>query len=168
MAEDGHQGLQAHPGIRQLGGIGVTQLVRGHVERLPAGPGQGGRGGGGAQALADPPGAEPPAVLGEQEVGRFAGARMGVGPLLAAVPSPGVESSHGGGVERDGSLGAQLAERDAQPRAGGPVVDDAAELQVEALAQAQPGAPQQQDRRTGEQVIEARCCGHERGIGVWG
>jgi hypothetical protein len=113
MAEDGHQGLQAHPGVCQFGGVGMTQLVGGHVERLPAGSSQPGRCGGGAQALADPPGAEPPAVLGEQEIGGFAGPRVGVWPLLAAVAGPGVESGHGGGVERDGPLGAQLAERDA-------------------------------------------------------
>jgi hypothetical protein len=141
----------------------MTQLVRGHVERLPAGPGQPRRCGGGAQALADPPGAEPPAVLGEQEAGGFAGARVGVRPLPAAVPGPGVESGHGRGIERDGPLGARLAERDAQPRAGGTVVGDAAGFQVEALAQAQPGPAQQQDRRAGEQVIEARRGGHQRG-----
>ena len=113
MAEDGHQSLQAHPGIRQLGGVSVAQLMGGHVERLPAGSGQPGRCGGSAQALADPPGAEPPATPGEQEVGGFAGARVGVRPLLAAVLRPGVECGHGGGIERDGPLGAQLAERDA-------------------------------------------------------
>jgi hypothetical protein len=146
VAEDGHQGLQAHPGVSQFGGIGMTELARGHVERQAAGSGQGGRCGGGAQALADPPGAKPSAMLGDQEVGGFPGARVGVWPLLAAVLGPGVKSCHGGGIERDGAFGAQLAERDAQPRAGGPVVGDAAELKVKALAQAQPGAAQQQDR----------------------
>ena len=107
-------------------------------------------------------------MLGEQEVGGFPGARVGVWPLLAAVLGPGVKSGHGGGIERDGAFGAQFAERDAQPRAGGPVVGDAAELKVKALAQAQPGAAQQQDRRAGEQIIEARRCGHQRSVGVRG
>lgn len=47
----------------------MTQLMWGDAEWLTAGPGQGGRCGGGAQALTDPPGAEPRAVLGEQEAG---------------------------------------------------------------------------------------------------
>ena len=79
MAEDNHEGLQAHLGVSQLGRHRYTQLVRGYVEWPPARPGQPGRRGGSAQALADPPGAEPSAVLGEQEVGGLAGARVRVG-----------------------------------------------------------------------------------------
>jgi hypothetical protein len=75
-------------------------------------------------------------VFGEQEVGGLAGARMRVRTLRTAVLSPGIERGYGGGVERDGTFGAELAERDTQPGAGGPVVDDAAEFKVEALAQA--------------------------------
>ena len=48
MSEDGHEGLQAHSGVGQFGGVGVPQLVWGHRERLPAGPGQSGCCGGGA------------------------------------------------------------------------------------------------------------------------
>jgi hypothetical protein len=50
--------------------------------------------------------------------------------LRTAVLGPGIERSYGGGVERDGTFGAELAERDTQPGAGGPVVDDAAEFEV--------------------------------------
>ena len=57
-------------------------------------------------------------------------------------------------------LGAELAERDAQPCSGRSVVGDAAELKIKALAQAQTGTAQQQDRRAGEHVIEGRHGGH--------
>ena len=107
-------------------------------------------------------------MFGEQEVGGLAGAGVRVRALRAAVLGPGVERGYGGDVEWDGTLGAELAERDMQPGAGEPVVDDAAELEVEALAQAQSGAAQQQDRGAGEQVVEVADCGHQRGVGVGG
>ena len=40
----------------------------------------------GAQALADPPGLESPAVFGKEEVGGFAGARVGVRPARSTPP----------------------------------------------------------------------------------
>jgi len=140
VAEDGHERLQAHPGVGQFGGVGVPQLVRGDVERPPAGAGQAGRCRGAAQAGADAPGFQSSAVVGEQEVGGVAGARVWVWPLLASVVGPGVQRGHGVRVERNGALGAELAQWHAQPGAGRPVVDDAAEFEVEALAQAQAGA----------------------------
>ena len=58
-------------------------------------------------------------MFGEQEVGGLAGAGVRVRALRAAVLGPGVERGYGGGVERDGAFGAELAERDAQdPGAG--------------------------------------------------
>ena len=44
MAEQRHQGLQAHTGVDQAGGVGVAQLVRGDVQRRAARSSQAGGG----------------------------------------------------------------------------------------------------------------------------
>ena len=43
MAEEGHQGLQAHAGVGQGGGVGVPQLVREDPQRSAVDTGEPGR-----------------------------------------------------------------------------------------------------------------------------
>jgi hypothetical protein len=80
-------------------------------------------------------------------------ARVRQGPLRPAVGGPVVQRRQGGGVQRDRALGAELAQGDAQPAAGGAVVDDAVEFQVEQLAKPQTHAAQHQQPAAGEPVL---------------
>jgi len=132
--------LQAHAGVGELGGIGVPKLVRGHIERPGVGPGKAGSRSREPEALADAPGLETPPVLGEQEVGGNAGAGVWMGALRASLAGPGVEGGDGAVIEGNGPFGAELAERDLQPCSRRPVVDNTAELEIEAFAEAETGA----------------------------
>lgn len=124
--------------------------MRRHVERLIIWTLEAGSGCGRPQALADPPGLEATTVLGEEEVGGGSAPGMGMGALRSAVGGPGVEGGDGHGIEGDVPLGAELAERHPQPGPGRPVVDDAAEFEVETLTDAQSATAQQHDRRASE------------------
>jgi hypothetical protein len=85
VAEEGHQGLQAHPGVDQGGGVGVPQLMRNDTQRLAIDTGQPGGGDGLVQAGADPPGSEALAAFAEHEVGEPARSRVRMSALRAAV-----------------------------------------------------------------------------------
>ena len=87
------------------------------MERLPVAAAQPGCVGGVIQATAQPPGGRPLASFGEQEIGWPAQPGMGLGPLRAALGDPFIQGSQGGGVERHGPLGGELAEWDFQPAA---------------------------------------------------
>jgi hypothetical protein len=92
--------------------------------------------------------------------------RVGSGPLAGAVSEPLVERFERGVVDGDGSFVVDLAERDPQPGAVGAVVDEVVELEIEQLADAQPGVAQHGDADAGEPVLEPRDGGHDRGVDV--
>lgn len=121
---------------------------------------------GGQQPVTEPGRAQTAAARGEQEAGKGAGARVRDRAVPSALLSPLVESGERDGVERDHALGGELAQRDLQPGAGGAVVDDAADLQVEKLADPQPRTAQDSQADAGERVVEARDGVHEGGIDV--
>ncbi len=74
VPEQGHQALQRDAGVDQGGGVGVAQLVRGDVRQ--AGVARR-RGSSSSRSVVD---GEAPAVVGEQELGGPAGARVGQRP----------------------------------------------------------------------------------------
>ena len=110
MSEQRHQRLQRDAGVDQGGGVGVTQLVRGDVVE-PGGLG------GSVEFGADRVLRQPPAVVGEQELGRPPVAGVGHRPPVAADLRDVVDQREDLGVERDHPLGVELAERDLQPAA---------------------------------------------------
>jgi hypothetical protein len=110
MPEQRHQGLQRDPGVDQGGGVGVAQLVRGDVAQ----PG-GARGP--VEFGADAVLRQPPAVVGEQELGGPPVARVRHRPSRTADLGDVVDQREDLGVERDHPLGVELAERDFQPAA---------------------------------------------------
>ena len=81
---------------------------------------------------------------------------------------PLVERGDGGRRQRHHAFGGELAQRHLQPGAGGPVVDDAAEFQVEQLADPQPGAAQHVQPDPGERIIQASNGVHHRRVDVGG
>ena len=111
MAEQGHQCLQRHAGVDQGGGIGVPELVRGHVAEpggLPRRP---------VEFFAEGVLGQPPAVVGEQELGGAAVSRVRQRPARGAELGDLVDQGEGLLVEGDHPLGVELAERDFQPGA---------------------------------------------------
>jgi len=92
-------------------------------------------------------------VLGEQEVGEHPGAWVRQRPVRTTEADPLVEHGDGGRRQRHHAFGGELAQRYLQPGAGGPVVDDAAQFQVEQLADPQPGAAQHDQPDTGERIV---------------
>ena len=77
VAEQGHQRLQRHAGVDHGGGVGVPQLVRGDVAD-PGGLG------GPVEFGADGVLGQPPAVVGEQELGGPPVARVRQRPARAS------------------------------------------------------------------------------------
>jgi hypothetical protein len=80
VAQQRHQRLQAHPGIGELGGPGVAELVWCHDQGGPIGAAELRVGAGGDEAVADPGRAQSSAVLGEEEISSDAGPRVGQSP----------------------------------------------------------------------------------------
>jgi hypothetical protein len=58
----------------------------------------------------------------------------------------------------------ELAERDSRPGAVGSVVDEVVDLEVEQLADAQPGVAQHGDANACEAVVEVGDRGHDGGV----
>jgi hypothetical protein len=73
VAEQRHRRLQRAAGVDQRGGVGVAQLVAGDVPEP-------GRVAGAVEIGGDHPGRKAAAVVGEQELGGPAGARVRQGP----------------------------------------------------------------------------------------
>lgn len=108
------------------------------------------------------------AALGEQELGRATGPGMAHRALAPPIGGPGVENRDGRRIERHDPLGRELAERHPEPAAGGRIVDDRVELEVEALAQPQSGPPQERDRGPRERVGGTVHGGCQRPIDIRG
>jgi hypothetical protein len=85
MAEQGHHCLQGHAGVDETGRVGVSELVRGHVEWLPVAAVQARCGRGVVESLAQPIGGQSAAALHEQEVGGPLQPGLWQGPLWAAL-----------------------------------------------------------------------------------
>ena len=86
------------------------------------------------------------ALVGEQEVGQLAGARVAQRPARRAVLSDPVDEREGFLLDGHHPLGEQLAQRDLQPGAGAGDLVHAVQFQVGQLADAHPGGPHQQQR----------------------
>jgi len=110
------------------------------------------------ESVPQPVSRKAPAAFGEQEIGWPAEPRMRQGPLQPAPADPFVQCGQGGLVERDGALGAELAERYFQPAIMAAGVPAAVELEVEQLAEPDAGAAQQGQPDAGERV----------GLSSWG
>jgi len=125
MAEQGGDGLQAHPAVDRLRGQGVTQLVGVDV-------GQAGRGAGPVDHPGDGVPVQRAAVLPRQQQ-----------PMARRdVPGPvGIDQGDQLRVQRQVAVLAELADRDVQP---GPGADehDGISAQAGELADPQPGAQQ--------------------------
>ncbi len=117
VSEEGHEGLQAHAGVDEAGGVGMTQLMWGDPQRLPGGAEQPSGAGRVVDAAADPGGSDAGAGNDEQEVDRPAVAGVRQGTLAAADGHPCVEDGQGVGVEWNDAFGVELAERHLQPGA---------------------------------------------------
>jgi hypothetical protein len=65
MAEQRHQGLHVHPGVDQLGGVGVPQLVWGDPQRAAVAAGQTGGIDRDVETAADAAGGDAGAAQGE-------------------------------------------------------------------------------------------------------
>jgi len=168
VPEEGHEPVQAHPGVSQLGGVGVAELVGCDPERGAARAGEAGCCHGGVESPSDPPCRDALAALGEEVVARGSAARIGMGALATPSGRPGVEEGDGVCVEGHGAFGVELAERDALPGAGGPVVDDAVELQIEQLPETQSRSAKQRETDTREVIVEAADRLHEGLVDVRG
>lgn len=142
------------------------KLVRGDVERVAAPSSQPGVSDGGVEAVSELVCAESAASVHEQELGGPAVAGMGEGPLASPVGHPCVECGKRGGVEGDGALGAEFADRHLDPGAVRGGVPQAVELEVEQLAQAHSGAAQDGEAVAGEGVAESGDGGHEVTVDV--
>jgi hypothetical protein len=152
VTHEGHEGWQGDAGVDEAGAVGVAELVRGDVQGRAVGAQQPGRRGGAVQAMGEAPFGGPAAPLDEYEVGQVPVAGVRDGPQLASPCHPGVQDIHGVGVQGDHPLGGELADRDPQPGAVGAEVDQAVQLEVEQLAHAHAGGPQQQQAGAGERV----------------
>ena len=137
----------------------MAQMVRGDTARLPAETTQAGVSGGAIEAVAETEWGKAPSPLHEQEVDRLAVARMRQGPLDAAQRHPGIEGGEGLRVEGNGALGPKLSERDLDPGAVGGEVPQAVELEIQQLADAHAGSPQDEQSVAGKGVVER---GHRR------
>jgi hypothetical protein len=164
MAEEGHQGLQTHPGVGQGGGVGVPQLMRHDAQWLSVGTGESRGGDSLVESGPDPPRSESLSSFAEHEVCEPVGAGVRMGPLRSASGGPLVEGGQGVGVQRHGPFGAQLAERNLQPAPGWPVVDDSGELEVEQLTESQPGAAEQRQPAPRERILQAGDGRHQLGV----
>lgn len=98
MSEQCHQRLQAHAGIGEFGGPGMTQLVRSDDEDGSVGAAQPSVLGGGDQAVAQPSQPETVAAGDEQEIGELPGPRVWQRPAGSAGSGPLVE--HGEALSR--------------------------------------------------------------------
>ena len=103
-------------------------------------------GGGSVQLIAQSICGDAAALVGEQEVGLLAGARVAQWPAWGAVGDDPVDEPGGFLVDGDHPLGEQLAQRDFQPGAGAGDLVHAVQLQVDEFADAHAGGPQQQQR----------------------
>lgn len=92
---------------------------------------------------------------------------MRQGALSTARGHPCIEHLDGDGFERHRALGAELADRNAQPRAVLPEVHQAVEFKVEQLADADAGGAQKDEPSPSEWVVEVLDGSHERGVGLW-
>ena len=77
-------------------------------------------------------------MVGEQELGRASGARMGKRPAGRACGGDPVDAGDGLVVAGDHAFGVELGERDLQPGAVATDLVDAVQLEVEEFAGAQP------------------------------
>ncbi len=144
----------------------MPELMAGDDQDFPAGAAQSRGLCGGEQAVAEPGRAEAAAAGGEQEIGECPGARVRDGPVRSAAFGPFVEGGQRGGFKRDHPLGGELAERDAQPGPGRAVADDAADLQIQELADPQARAAQHGQADAGEVVVQAGDSVHQGLIDV--
>src|SRR6266568_3691591 len=135
MTQEGSYDLEAHAPVDGLGGQRVPEPVRADV----ADPGGAGGFGDGPVDAALP---DALAVLGEQVRAAQAGGPPG---------EPGVEEVFELGVQRDVTVGAQLAERHVQPVSGADL-HHGVDGEVEELAFAQAGAGQELHGQADERV----------------
>ena len=133
VAEQGGDGVEAHPAVDGLGGQGVAELVRGDVAdaRVGAEPAQ--RGG-------DAQRGDGTVAFEQEPVGAQAG-----GPVVG---DPVVEQRLELRVQGDVAVVVELADRDAEP-VGGADLDDGVDGERPELARAHPGAGQQLDDQRG-------------------
>ena len=109
-------------------------------------PVQPGFGGGAVQLIAQSVCGDAAALVGEQEIGQLAGARVAQRPARGAIGGDPVDDLDGLLVDGHHPLGQQLAQRDLQPGPGPGDLVHAVQLQVGELPDAHPGSPQQQQR----------------------
>jgi hypothetical protein len=166
VTEKRHEGGQADPGVDQAGPESVPKLMKGDVERPPNGVGESGGGHRHVESLTQTVLAEAAAAFAEHEVSEVTVARVRQRPVMSALARPVVEQCDGFGIERDHSLGAELAGRNAQPGAVVAEVDDAVELEIEQLADTHSGGSQQPDANSGEAVLELADGAHHRPVDV--
>jgi len=103
-------------------------------------------GGGPVQLVAQRVCGHAAALVGEQEVGQLAGARVAQRPARGAVRDDPVDEPGGFLVDGHHPLGVELAQRDLQPGPGAGDLMHTIQFQVAQLSDAHPGGPQQQQR----------------------
>ena len=131
MAEQLHESLHRHAGVHERSRIGVAELVGNDLEWCAVGAGESCVADGVSEPALHAGGAEVPPVFDEHEVGRPMCSRVWPGALSLSVSEPFIEGFEGVTVEWDDSFGVELADRDAQPTPGGPVVDDRVEFEFQ-------------------------------------
>ena len=99
----------------------MAQLVSDDTQWLAVGAGEARGDDRVPESSLDPGCAKPSPAFDEDEVGEVPAAWMGSGPLAGTVGEPVLERFPGGVVDGDGSFVVELAERDPQPGAVGPV-----------------------------------------------
>ena len=143
VTEEGHEGLQRHPGIHHGGGEGMSELMRFDVADA-------GRLAGPIEFEAQSLLGQPSSVVGKEELRGSACARVRERPTLRPGGADPVDQSDSLIVEGHHPLGVEFAERNFEPR---PIAGDlvhAVEFEVEELADAQP-AGSSQEQRVGRQ-----------------